>query len=75
MISKSNKEFLFLLWFIEIYSKFAWVGSMKDKKGVTIANTFQNILDESNLIINKYGWTKEVGVTTGQGNDDYKIML
>ena len=75
LISKSNKEFLFLLQFIEIYSKFAWVGSMKDKKGVTIANAFQNILDESNLIINKYGWIKEVGVTTDQGNDDYKIML
>ena len=32
---------------IDIYSKHAWVVPLKDKKGITITNTFQKILDES----------------------------
>ena len=31
----------------DIYNKYAWVIPLKDKKGTTITNTFQNILDES----------------------------
>ena len=44
LISKSNKWFRFLLCAIDIYSKYAWVVPLKDKKST---NTFQNILDES----------------------------
>ena len=33
---------------IDIFSKYAWVFPLKDKKGVTIVNAFQNILDNSN---------------------------
>ena len=38
-----NKEFRFLLCVIDIYSKYAWVVPLKDKKGVSIVNTFQSI--------------------------------
>ena len=31
----------------DIYSKYAWVVPLKDKKGVRIANAFQNILKQS----------------------------
>ena len=34
---------------IDIFSKYAWVSPLKDKKGVTIVNAFQNILDNSNI--------------------------
>ena len=47
LISKFNKGFRFLLCVIDIYGKYAWVVPLKDKKGITIANTFQEILDES----------------------------
>ena len=47
LISKFNKRFRFLLCVIDIYGKYAWVVPLKDKKGITIANTFQEILDES----------------------------
>ena len=47
-ISKCNEGFIFLLCFIDIYSKYAWVLSLKDKKGITITNAFQKIFDESN---------------------------
>ena len=30
---------------MDLFSKFAWVVLLKDKKGVSIVNTFQNILD------------------------------
>ena len=33
---------------IEIFSEYAWVVPLKDKKGITITNAFQKILKESN---------------------------
>ena len=41
LISKFNKGSRFLLCVIDIYNKYAWVIPLKDKKGITIANTFQ----------------------------------
>ena len=42
LISKFSKGFRFLLRVIDIYSKYAWVIPLKDKKGITIT------IDESN---------------------------
>ena len=53
LISKFNKGIGFLLCIIDIYSKLAWVITLKDKKGITITNAFQKILKESNLKPNK----------------------
>ena len=47
VISKFDKEIRFLLCVIDIYSKYAWIVPLKDKKRVTITNTFQKILDDS----------------------------
>ena len=44
--SKFNKGIRFLLCVIDIYSKYAWVVPLKDKKSVTILNAFQKILDD-----------------------------
>ena len=46
LISKFNKEFRFLLC-VDIFSKYAWVVPLKDKKGVSIVDAFQKILDKS----------------------------
>ena len=51
LISKFNKGFLLCV--IDILSKYTWVISLKDKKGTTITNCFQKILDESNHKPNK----------------------
>ena len=48
LIIKFNKGFRFLLCVIDIYSKYAWVVPLKDKKGVSIVNAFQIILKKSN---------------------------
>ena len=46
--SKFNKGVRFLLCVIDIFSKCTCVIPLKDKKGTTITNAFQKILDESN---------------------------
>ena len=48
MISKFNKGLRFLLCVIYIYSKCAWVIPLKDKRGVTITNAFEKVLNKSN---------------------------
>ena len=48
LISKFNKGFRYLLCVIDIYSKYAWVVPLKDKKGVSIVNAFQSILKKPN---------------------------
>ena len=47
-----------LLCGFDIFSKCAWVILLKDKKGITITNAFQKILDESNRKPNKI-WVDE----------------
>ena len=54
LISKFNKGFRFLLCIIDIYSKYAWVIPLKDKKGITISNAFQKILNGSSTNQTKY---------------------
>ena len=53
LISKFNKGFMFLLCVMDIFSKYAWVVPLKDKKGINIVNAFLKILDKSGRIPNK----------------------
>ena len=53
IISKFKKGFRFLLCAIDIYSKYAWVITLKGKKEITITNAIQKILDKSNRKPNK----------------------
>ena len=53
LISKFNKGFRFLLCVIDIFSKYAWVVPLKDKKGVSIVNAFQKVLNRSGRKPNK----------------------
>ena len=63
LISKFNKEFRFLLCVIDILSKYAQLVPLKDKKGVTIVDAFQKILDDSNRKLNKIWVDKVAGFT------------
>ena len=53
LINELNKGFRFLLRVIDIYSKYAWVIPLKDKKEIAITNAFQKFLKESNRTPNK----------------------
>ena len=43
-LSKWNKGFKYLLTVIDVFSKFAWAIPLKDKKGLSITNTFADII-------------------------------
>ena len=53
LFSKFNKGFRFLLCVIDIFSKYAWVIPLKDKKGISIVNAFQKFIDDSKRKPNK----------------------
>ena len=53
LISKFKKGTRFLLCVIDIFSKYAWVVPLEDKKDITIVNNFQKILDNSMRKLNK----------------------
>ena len=59
LITKFNKGFRFLLCIIDICSKYAVVVPLKDKKGVSINDAFQKILDDSDRKPNKI-WVHKV---------------
>ena len=64
LISKYNKGIIYLLCAIDLFSKYAFVVPLKDKKGVSIVNTFQSILDSSKRKPNK--------IWVNQGSEFYK---
>ena len=53
LLSKFNKGIKYLLCVIDLFSKYAFVVPLKDKKGVSIVNIFQGTLDKSGRKPNK----------------------
>ena len=47
LISKYNKGIKYLFCVIDLFSKYAWVAPLKDKKGTSIVNGCQSILNSS----------------------------
>ena len=52
-LSKYNRGIKYLLCVIDLFSKYAWVVPIKDKKGTSIVNAFKKILSDSNRKPNK----------------------
>ena len=67
LTSKFNKRFRFLLCVVDIFSKFAWVVPLKNKKGASIVNAFQSILKDANRKPNK--------IWVDKGSEIYKKNL
>ena len=55
--AKLNKGYRYLLTCIDIFSKFAWVIPLKDKRGITIKNALEKFLIKENQ--NFYGLIME----------------
>ena len=51
--SSKNKNVIYLLCFIDVFNKYAWVKPLKDKRGKIILNGFIKIVNESNSKPNK----------------------
>ena len=78
LISKFNKGFRFLLFVIDIFSnKYAWVVPLKDKKGISIVNAFQKILDKSMELHSKGRKPNKIWVHKGSEfyNNSFKKWL
>ena len=63
LINKFNKGFRCLLCIINIFSKYAWVVLLKDKKTITITNAFQKTFKKTNRKLKKCALIKEVNFT------------
>ena len=64
LISKFNKGFRFLLRVIDIFSKYAWVVPLKDKKGIKITDAFRKYQMIQTENETKDGLIKEVNFPT-----------
>ena len=43
-VSKYNKGIKYLLCATDLFSKYAWIVPLKDKRGISIVNSFQKIV-------------------------------
>ena len=59
-LSRKNKGIKYLLCAIDLYSKYAFVIPLKDKKGISIVNAFNEIIKQSNRKPNKI-WVDQEG--------------
>ena len=59
-LSRKNKGIKYLLCAINLYSKYAFVIPLKDKKGISIVNAFDKIIKQSNRKPNKI-WVDQGG--------------
>ena len=70
-LSRKNKDIKYLLCAIDLYSKYAFVIPLKDKKGISITNAFKKIIKQSNRKPNKI-WVDQGGEFY---NRDFKKWL
>ena len=59
-LSRKNKGIKYLLCAIDLFSKYAFVIPLKDKKGISIVNAFDKIIKQSNRKPNKI-WVDQGG--------------
>ena len=67
-LSRKNKGIKYLLCAIDLYSKYAFVVPLKDKKGIGIVNAFNKIIKQSNRKPNKI-WVDQGGEKWLSDND------
>ena len=75
LLSRYNKGIRFLLCVIDIFSKYAWVFPLKDKKGVSIVTAFQSILKQLNRKPNKIWVDKGSEFYNASFKNGCKIMI
>ena len=66
-LSRKNKGIKYLLCVIDLYSKYAFVIPLKDKKGISIVNAFNKIIKQSSRKPNK--------IWVDQGGEFYNIIF
>ena len=73
-LSNCNKGIKYLLCAIDLFNKYAWVVPLKDKRGISIANTFQKIISKGGQAESK-GRRKLNKIWVDQGDEfDNKLF-
>ena len=67
LISKFNEGTCFLLCFIDSFCKYAWIISLKDKRGIIITDAFQKI--------SKWPYRKPNKIWIDKNNEFYKRLM
>ena len=60
-LPSKNKNVIYLLCVIDVFTKYAWVKPLKDKKGKTVLNSFIVTENEPNRKPNKLWVDQEIG--------------
>ena len=60
-LSSKNNNVKYLLCVLDVFTKYAWVNLLKDKKSKTVVNAFIEVVNESNGKPNKL-WVHQGGV-------------
>ena len=66
-MSSTNKNVKYLLCVIDVFTKYAWVEPLKDKKGKTVLSAFIEIVNESNR--------KPSKLWVDQGRESYNKLM
>ena len=74
LISKYNRGIRYLSCTIDLFSKYAFVVPLKDKKGTAIVNVFQSILNNLKENQIKYGLIKVVSFIALILKNGWKII-
>ena len=70
-LSKYNKGIKYLLWAVDLFSKYVWVVPIKDKEGTSIVNAFKKIISKRSEAESK-GRRKPNKIWLNQGSEFYK---
>ena len=71
-LSRKNKGIKYLLWAIDLFSKYAFVIPLNDKKGISIVNAFNKIIKQSRIIENN---RKPNKIWVDQGGEFYNNVF
>ena len=71
-LSKFNKGFKYFLCAIDLFSKYAWVIPIKDKKSTSIVNAFKKIIPKGQRKPNKI-WVDQGSEFYNQSFKDFEI--
>ena len=75
LISKFNKGFRFILCVIDTFSNYAWVVLLKYKKGASIVDALEKLLDKLGRKPNKIWADKESEFCNGSFKNGEKLMI
>ena len=61
--AKVNKNYVFLLMVVDVFSKYAWIEPIKNKTGVAVATAMKKFLNQMEGLLQNFGLTMVKSIT------------